>query len=83
MGKTKAPAIDPASVPTFPWEPWPEGMQTKKQLSGHVLGPCRGKIPYSKAADGSGYLWLYRTDEAVKKPKTEKQIAAAKKLSEG
>ncbi len=73
----KPPNIDPASVPTYEWEPWPVGMTTRRQLTGKTPGPIRGKIPYSKAADGSGYLWVYLEAEAVPIVKTEKQLAAA------
>lgn len=69
-------------APTFQWDAWPEGMFTAKQIreKGFVPGPVRGVIPYSKSADGDGYLRVYRLDEATPKPpKTEKQLAAIEK----
>lgn len=69
-------------LPIFQWDAWPEGMFTAKQIKerGFIPGPVRGLIPYSKSADGDGYLRVYRLDEATPKPpKTEKQLAAIEK----
>jgi DNA polymerase-3 subunit epsilon len=71
------------TLPIYRWDPWPEGMATAKQIKakGLLPGPVRGLIPYSKSADGDGYLRVYRLDEATPKPpKSPKQIAALEKM---
>jgi len=85
-GKTWKQKEDPLSdcpgVPIFQWDPWPAGMLTAKQMKAKRLipGPLAGVVPYSNAADGSGYLKLYREAEATPKPAlSEKQIAANEK----
>ena len=57
-------------VKQYEWDEWPKGMRTATQLRKERLmpGPIRGAIYYPGAADGSGYLWLYRRDEATDKP---------------
>jgi hypothetical protein len=56
-------------VTQYFWESWPEGLFTAKQLAKERLTPGErvGAIWYPKAADGSGWLWLYRKDEATAK----------------
>ena len=68
-------------VRQFAWDPWPEGMLTAKQIKQKRLtpGPVRGAIYYPKAADGSGWLWLYREDEATPNPVSEKKRLAVEK----
>lgn len=71
------------SIPIYRWEPWPEGMATKKQLAAKKLrpGPVAGKIPYSKSSTGDGWLYVYRESEATPAPPpTPKQQAAREKL---
>lgn len=75
MTETKKPRI-------YSWDPWPFGLYTKKQLSamGFKPGTVAGLIPYSKSADGDGYLRVYTLiDAQPKKPMTEKQKAALEK----
>jgi DNA polymerase-3 subunit epsilon len=82
---TKTPELpDLTNVPVCTWEPWPEGMETARQLREKRLkpGPVAGKIPYSKAADGSGFLLVYRTDEATPNPITPQRAAAIEKGKE-
>lgn len=69
---------DLSNVPTLTWEPWPEGMETARQLRAKRLkpGPIAGKIPYSNAADGTGFLLVYRTDEATPNPISPERTAA-------
>lgn len=69
-------------VPIYQWEPWPEPLVTKSQLSkaGYKPGPLRAVIPYSKSSTGDGYLHLFSPDEGIRrKPPTEKQLAAQAK----
>jgi predicted RNA-binding Zn-ribbon protein involved in translation (DUF1610 family) len=69
----------------YRWNPWPEGMVTKKQLAAKGLrpGPVAGVIPYSKSADGDGWLRVYRESEATPRPpRSEKQQAAAVRMRE-
>lgn len=67
----------------YSWEPWPEGLATRKQLAARRLnpGPLAGVIPYDKSADGDGWLRLYRESEATPKPAlSEKRQAALAKM---
>lgn len=70
-------------VPQFQWESWPDGLFTAKQLSQERLKPGekRGAIWYPGASDRSGWLWLYRKEEATPKPAlSEKRMAALAKM---
>lgn len=76
------PLSDCPGAPIYAWDPWPAGMLTAKQMKAKRLipGPLAGVVPYSNAADGSGYLKVYRESEATPKPAlTEAQIAATEK----
>jgi len=75
---------DLSNVPVCTWKPWPEGMETARQLRAKRLkpGPIAGKIPYDKAADGSGFLLVYRTDEATPNPISATKAAAVAKGKE-
>ncbi|MBZ0315587.1 MAG: 3'-5' exonuclease [Anaerolineae bacterium] len=69
-------------VPICSWDPWPEPLVTKSQLSkaGFKPGPLRAVVRYSKSSTGDGYLHLFNPDEGIRrKPPTEKQIAARAK----
>lgn len=76
------PSSDCPGATVYQWKPWPAGMLTAKQMKEKRLipGPLAGVIRYDKAADGSGWLKVYRESEAMPKPAlTEKQIAASVK----
>lgn len=66
-------------APLYSWDPWPEGMFTRKQLAAKRLnpGPLAGVIPYDKSADGDGWLRLYRESEATPKPPLSEKRRAA------
>lgn len=69
-------------VPIYSWDPWPEPLVTKSQLSkaGYKPGPLRAVVRYSKSSTGDGYLHLFSPDEGIRrKPPTEKQLAAQAK----
>jgi DNA polymerase III subunit epsilon len=73
---------EPKKPHIYQWDPWPFGLYTKKQLSemGYKPGSVAGLIPYSKSADGDGYLRVYSLiDAQPKKPMSEKQAAALEK----
>lgn len=72
-------------VPIYQWEPWPEPLVTKSQLSkaGYKPGPLRAVVRYSKSSTGDGFLHLFSPDEGIRrKPPTEKQLAARAKRKE-
>lgn len=66
-------------APIYQWQPWPEGMLTRKQLAAKKLnpGPLAGVIRYDKSADGDGWLRLYRESEATPKPPLSPKRQAA------
>ncbi len=66
-------------APVYAWQPWPEGMLTRKQLAAKKLnpGPLAGVIRYDKSADGDGWLRLYRESEATPKPALSPKRQAA------
>lgn len=70
-----------AEVPKFYWDQWPEGMLTEKQLRAKRLkpGPLAALIHYAKAADGSGFLKVYREAEATSNPISPSKLAAIEK----
>lgn len=73
-------------VPIYPWDPWPEPLVTKSQLSkaGYQPGPLRAVVRYSKSSTGDGFLHLFSPDEGIRrKPPTEKQLAAQAKRKAG
>lgn len=76
-----------SGVPIYSWDPWPEPLVTKSQLSkaGYKPGPLRAVVRYSKSSTGDGFLHLFSPDEGIRrKPPTAKQRAAqAKRKAEG
>lgn len=78
----ESPASKCPGAKVYSWDPWPKDLFTRKQLAAKKLnpGPLAGVIPYSKSADGDGWLRLYRMDEATPKPElSEKRKAALAK----
>ena len=76
------PRGDCLGVPVYSWDAWPTGMLTEKQMKAKRLipGDVAALIRYSKAADGSGFLKVYRESDGTPKPaRTEAQLAAAEK----
>lgn len=73
------PASKCPGAPIYSWEPWPDGLCTRRQLADKHLkpGPLAGVIPYEKSADGDGWLRLYRESEATPKP----ELSAARKAA--
>lgn len=72
-------------VPIYSWDPWPEPLVTKSQLSkaGYKPGPLRGVVRYSKSSTGDGFLHLFNPDEGMRrKAPTAKQLAAQAKRKE-
>ena len=83
-GWVEKPTSKCPGAPVYAWDPWPEGLFTRKQLAAKKLnpGPLAGVIPYDKSADGNGWLRLYRESEATPKPalSPKHQAARTKKL---
>jgi len=74
--------VDGIEVPIYRWDPWPENLYTKAQLSekGFNPGAVAGVIFRSKSPDG--YLRLYRLEDAIPKrqvsEETKKKLKAAR-----
>lgn len=67
----------------YSWDPWPQGLFTRKQLAAKKLlpGALAGVIRYDKSADGDGWLRLYRETDAAPKPAlSAKRQAALEKM---
>lgn len=80
---SNAPSQCCPGVRIYRWEPWPEPLVTKSQLSkaGYKPGPVRAVIPYDKSSTGDGWLYLFSPDEGSRrKPPSVRQLAARAKM---